>query len=838
VSAPDPLDALLALGVGALVLVTCRRSLALGFTLLIAALIAASSSVATVKEPFLTARWGALVGIVLAVAWPLPTSVLKWPMAAACALASTVALISAAWSIDRSLTLARAASFALLLWVVVAAARSRSVRGGNPSAFVIGLGALSGGVLLSSLSLWLINPGIAVYVGDLRGILENPNALGLFLGLTFPFALASAELLAPHWLWFPSLGVVYAVVIAFANARTGMLALLVGILTYGVARHAWRPLFIIAPLVLATAVTAVVIDPAISRAHPGQTEVGRILGARDEAWSATAELVRHRPVLGYGFGTADRVFSRKPTAAQFLYFQGGNPANAYLQLALETGILGVTFLLPLGLAVATTVAGRRERLARPAQAAFIAVVIAGLCASLFESLLTTAGAPWAPLIWLSATSVVAGASLAGTVEARSRRPPTWIQRLKPRKTPRLLPERQADIMRSGSESDVGRVPLTSPSVRPRHSQRSGHESVKPVHDRGDAGRWIFYSVGITVLILGAIATFAIYTWGWHRSSMHEQTLAARDEQARANAVGERVRRVKCASKPCVVTNLRRVAPSLWRISLSGGVQGCFLIDLDRFVFRNTQPLSGVARIPCTSLPLYREQELTVAIDSARRSLPYVPQAQVNGLRRDVVNEVARRLQVSTVRWIKAPVRGFLSKARPIDLAAYDSADLALLRTGFRQSLPYLTIREALVVRERHSSPIAESQLNRLQFGAADAQSLSYIRSVLHPRRAPKGYVAPAPALRALNANAIDGLVIADPAALALVASKPRRLEIAARLGVQDRYVLVTRPRNPLAESIDATLRKMNRDGTLRRLQERWFPGINGTRVLRGMERSR
>src|SRR5207248_3794054 len=90
----------------------------------------------------------------------------------------------------------------------------------------------------------------------------------------------------------------------------------------------------------------------------------------------------------------------------FEYFTGSNPNNAYLQLALEVGIVGaVLFVVPLalgaGLALRVIHHGRSL-----ADVAWALALIASLLTGLVESVFTAPGAPWELLVWLGAATVL------------------------------------------------------------------------------------------------------------------------------------------------------------------------------------------------------------------------------------------------------------------------------------------------------------------------------------------------------------------------------------------------------------------------------------------------
>ena len=451
----------LELGVTALMaaatVVLSRRYPAAALALVVGGLLLASSSIGDLKDVFLTARWGGLVALPLSLLWPLPRRLQDLRVELAVVGITAVLALSAVWSIDPELTLMRAASFGLMLFGVV---RLVNRLAWSPAALVAPIAALAGVVAAVSLLLWLLRPDIAVYVGELRGVLENQNGLGLFLGLTYPFALAVVDGRVGPRIWIVAMAVPVAVIIGLSESRSGALAFAVGLTAYELATRCPRRLLLHLLVAMGgfmgTSLSVASLDAGTQAAPPpstttrgapapgggatappperpdvlggngaaGQGRLATLLGARDEAWRATADLIGDRPLLGYGFGSGDRVFARYPERATFRFFQGANPNNAYLQALLELGfVLSLVVLLPLLFALATGIWTALRRECSPARAAFLACLAAGLAAGFFESLFTAAGAPWAMLIWLSAAVllyewVAGGTEVGGRAAAR------------------------------------------------------------------------------------------------------------------------------------------------------------------------------------------------------------------------------------------------------------------------------------------------------------------------------------------------------------------------------------------------------------------------------------
>lgn len=449
--------------------IAARRHPPAALALVLVGLLLASSSLTAVRDIFLTARWGGLVALPLVLLWPLPRRIGDVTLELGAVAIAVALALSAVWSIDPQLTLMRAASFGLLL-LGLASLLTLSGRAWNPRGFVDAISAVAVVTGVSSLLLWLVRPETAIYVGELRGVLENQNGLGLFLGLTYPFVLAAVERRLARRRLLALLVVPVALIIGLSESRSGALALAAGLVAYELATRFPSRLVVHLVLgvvgILAASLTVGNLNATTHPVPPAQTPsptvppvtgsppspppipsqpppeerpdiLGRggpaeqsrlavLLGARNEGWNATADLILARPALGYGFGSGDRVFARFPEKADFVYFQGANPNSGYLQVLLELGFFfGIAILLPFAYAFAVGVRAARKASFAVERAAFLACLVGGLVAALFESLFTAAGAPWALLLWLSAGALlplgaVRGLSARPGRDARSR----------------------------------------------------------------------------------------------------------------------------------------------------------------------------------------------------------------------------------------------------------------------------------------------------------------------------------------------------------------------------------------------------------------------------------
>jgi O-Antigen ligase len=134
--------------------------------------------------------------------------------------------------------------------------------------------------------------------------------------------------------------------------------------------------------------------PALSKQATTTVASGRIA-----AWEGALEQIGDRPILGYGFGTEQKVFLDR-----WYYFQGGSPENSYLGLLLQVGALGLALVLAMGL---TLVVGgfRALRIVegddRILVVASLGVIVAAAAIMLIQSYLYSVGNIASATVWIS-----------------------------------------------------------------------------------------------------------------------------------------------------------------------------------------------------------------------------------------------------------------------------------------------------------------------------------------------------------------------------------------------------------------------------------------------------
>lgn len=210
--------------------------------------------------------------------------------------------------------------------------------------------AFGGGLLFIA-----VLPSIAFFAtGRFRGIMGNPDGIGVLATLVLPFQLAMLDHETGDRKRKVKWAIAFTVVSAILSGSRGALVGIVLVpLTRWVFRGKW-PLKVAAG-VLSFGLLLGGIKAINSADQLALTDAGTALraetlasgGGRFFAWQYAMEYIRTAPVIGRGFAFEELVFSDDYRNVVFTERGGhqGGIHNGYLGLALNTGLLGLALFL-------------------------------------------------------------------------------------------------------------------------------------------------------------------------------------------------------------------------------------------------------------------------------------------------------------------------------------------------------------------------------------------------------------------------------------------------------------------------------------------------------------
>ncbi len=199
-----------------------------------------------------------------------------------------------------------------------------------------------------------------------------------------------------------------------------------------------------------------------------------------------------------------------------------------------------------------------------------------------------------------------------------------------------------------------------------------------------------------------------------------------------------------------------------------------------------------------------------------------------GFEVDVANEIAKRLGIPKVKWVSVPFTNLFSPAP----TKFDFDINEITITAQRQkvvdfSAPYFDANQALLVHKGTPAENAKTlaDVKKLHLGGqATTTGLDYIKHNIKPGSSAKEYSLTTTAIQAVKVKQIDGFVIDTPIAIAGAKQFPNDLTVVGQFITHEQYGILFQKGNALKGPVDGAIAAMKADGSLKKMQDKWFPG--------------
>ena len=229
-----------------------------------------------------------------------------------------------------------------------------------------------------------------------RGVMENPNSLGMLCAFTIPLFLYSV-LRERSALWYGLFGLVVVAMLFTGNRGS------IGASIIGCAYLLWKAKSInrktaLIFLAMATGLGLYALQGTVEEIILRSDQIETASG-RSGLWGLFEGYIQNRPLLGHGWGTEDLLHAYYGIDLNRLRLRGAYAGNSYIGFVAQMGILGATaFFLPLLWTMGRAALVPKGILLR--FQAFNAVLIVGLITAVVESWMSSLGNAQSLLFWI------------------------------------------------------------------------------------------------------------------------------------------------------------------------------------------------------------------------------------------------------------------------------------------------------------------------------------------------------------------------------------------------------------------------------------------------------
>jgi polar amino acid transport system substrate-binding protein len=233
---------------------------------------------------------------------------------------------------------------------------------------------------------------------------------------------------------------------------------------------------------------------------------------------------------------------------------------------------------------------------------------------------------------------------------------------------------------------------------------------------------------------------------------------------------------------------------------------------------------------CDPAPLKTAGTLNVAAEHPYYE-PFLigEQASPTGFEAEVMNEIAKRLNVSTVKWTNIAFdQLYAPGTKNWDLGVSEITITEERDAAVDFSAPYFTANQGILVKNdsQYANATSVADIKGAKFGAeAGTTGLDYVQQQVQPTQDVSQFDTTDAAAQALKVGTIDIQVIDVPIAIGIRdGSTDVQLKVVGQFITNENYGLALEEGSPLKSCVDAAITAMDSEGFLKTSQDKWFPG--------------
>jgi polar amino acid transport system substrate-binding protein len=228
------------------------------------------------------------------------------------------------------------------------------------------------------------------------------------------------------------------------------------------------------------------------------------------------------------------------------------------------------------------------------------------------------------------------------------------------------------------------------------------------------------------------------------------------------------------------------------------------------------------------LDLHTEGQLTIGAEFPVKGFVELPIDDPKGFEVDLGDAIAKELGVPKVEWKNTPFTGLFSPA-PKD---FDMAINEITITPDRSkvvdfSVPYFDANQGFMIKKGGPAEGVDSiaEMKDLQLGVqATTTGAAFAKDEIQPNKQPREFSTLPALTQSLVNGQVDAMLMDVAISAEIVKERGQEVALTGQFITKEQYGVLFEKGNPLRQQVNEAIEKIRADGTLERLQAKWFPG--------------
>ncbi len=196
----------------------------------------------------------------------------------------------------------------------------------------------------------------------------------------------------------------------------------------------------------------------------------------------------------------------------------------------------------------------------------------------------------------------------------------------------------------------------------------------------------------------------------------------------------------------------------------------------------------------------------------------------HGYEVDLAAALATKLGLKP-KWMYSPWNSlFAPGTKKFDIAFQEATITAQRKRTIDFTSSYLNANQGVLLSKQASVPHSLADLKKLQTCAqTNTTGLDYIKSHLHPAKAPLTFPTTTAAYQAVQINRCQAFILDVPLVSLEKKQNPTKFgPVAGQIITHEQYGAVLQKGSKLLTTVDSTMKALQANGTIGKLQKKWF----------------